>query len=54
MLQALVLTAAILMTIWSLLGWFVFLFDWHQKLRSKLNLTPTIVAINLWVIYYHL
>lgn len=54
MLQVLFLTATILMTIWSLLGWFVYIVDWHQRIRSKMNVLPTVVTIFLWVIYFNL
>jgi hypothetical protein len=54
MLQALLLTAAIILTVIAVLQWVVFIFDFHQKVKSRIGLTPTIVAINLWVIYYHL
>ena len=54
MLQSLVLTAAILMTIWSLMGWFVYVVDWHQRIPSRMNIFPTALTIMLWVIYYHL
>ena len=54
MLQSLVLTAAIILTVISVLQWVVFIFDFHQKAKAKMGLAPTILAIFAWVIYSHL
>jgi len=47
------------MTIWSLMDWFVFSYDfyyWNGSKPStlKMNLMPTVISIFLWVIYCHL
>lgn len=56
MLQALVLTAAIICTVLAALQWFVFLVDtvYDDFRNSSPTLTWTIPAIFLWVIYCHL
>jgi hypothetical protein len=60
MLQALVLTAAIIATVLAALQWFVFLLDLqnsvsrYKKGKKYFGLGYTLPAIFLWVIYFHL
>ena len=60
MLQALVLTAAIICTVLAALQWFVFILDVqdavnrYKKGKKYFGLGYTLPAIFLWVIYYHL
>ena len=54
MINALALTFAVLLTVWSATAWFVFIVDWHQRIRQRLNVFPTVLAIIMWVIWANL